>query len=100
MCVAEYKGDVVGYVYAAVEPLSWKELRDEAGFVHDEYVDDHARGLGIATALTEDAARWLAARGVPRVLLWTAAPNEAARRLFTRLGFRTTMLEMTREVTP
>jgi ribosomal protein S18 acetylase RimI-like enzyme len=100
VCVAEYKGDVVGYVYAAVEPLSWKELRDEAGFVHDVYVDDHARGLGIATALTEDAARWLAARGVPRVLLWTAAPNEAARRLFTRLGFRTTMLEMTREVTP
>ncbi len=98
VCVAEHGGQIVGYVYGAVEPLSWKELRDEAGFIHDVWVDDHARGLGIATALLEEAARWLAARGVPRVLLWTAAPNEAARRLFTRLGFRATMIEMTREV--
>ncbi len=27
--VAELDGDVIGYVYAAIEPLSWKELRDE-----------------------------------------------------------------------
>jgi ribosomal protein S18 acetylase RimI-like enzyme len=98
VCVAERDGQVVGYVYAGIEPLSWKELRDEAGFIHDVYVDDTARGLGIATALLEEAARWLADRGVPRVLLWTAAPNVAAQRLFTRLGFRETMIEMTREV--
>jgi ribosomal protein S18 acetylase RimI-like enzyme len=95
--VAERDGHVVGYVYAGIEPLSWKELRDEAGFIHDVYVDDTARGLGIATALLEEAARWLADRGVPRVLLWTAAPNVAAQRLFARMGFRQTMIEMTRE---
>jgi ribosomal protein S18 acetylase RimI-like enzyme len=95
--VAERNGVVVGYVYAGVEPLSWKELRDEAGFIHDVYVDEGARGLGIATALVEAAARWLSDRGVPRVLLWTAAPNGAARRVFARLGFRETMIEMTRE---
>lgn len=97
VCVAERAGEVVGYVYAGVEPLSWKELREEAGFIHDVYVDEGARGLGIAAALVEQAAGWLAARGVPRVLLWTAAPNAAAQRLFTRLGFRQTMIEMTRE---
>lgn len=95
--VAERNGVVVGYVYAGVEPLSWKELRDEAGFIHDVYVDEGARGLGIATALVEAAAGWLSERGVPRVLLWTAAPNAAARRVFARLGFRETMIEMTRE---
>ena len=36
--------------------------------------------------------------GVPRVLLWSAAPNENAQRLFERLGFRRTMVEMTREL--
>ena len=25
----------VGYVYAGIEPFSWKELREAAGFVHD-----------------------------------------------------------------
>jgi ribosomal protein S18 acetylase RimI-like enzyme len=95
--VAEREGSIVGYVYAAIEPLSWKELRDEAGFIHDVYVDEGARGLGLATALLEAATRWLAERGVPRVILWTAAANTSAHRVFRRLGFRATMMEMTRE---
>jgi ribosomal protein S18 acetylase RimI-like enzyme len=96
--VAERSGAVVGYVYAGIEPQSWKELRDEAGFVHDVYVDSTARRRGVATALLEAAAAWLAERGMPRIVLWTAAPNEPARRLFERLGFRHTMTEMTREL--
>ena len=97
MFVAEQAGQVVGYVYAGIEPQSWKELREEAGFIHDVYVDEAARRGGVATALLEAAAEWLASRGMPRVVLWTAAPNEAARRLFERLGFRHTMTELTRE---
>jgi ribosomal protein S18 acetylase RimI-like enzyme len=98
--VAERAGQVVGYVYAGIEPQSWKELREEAGFIHDVYVDEAARGAGVATALLEAAVAWLAGRGMPRVVLWTAAPNDAARRLFERLGFRHTMTEMTRELSP
>jgi GNAT superfamily N-acetyltransferase len=95
--VADRAGQVVGYVYAGIEPQSWKELRDEAGFIHDVFVDESARRCGAATALLEAAAAWLAGRGMPRIVLWTAAPNEAARRLFARLGFRHTMTELTRE---
>lgn len=95
--VAERDGQVVGYVYAGIEPQSWKELREEAGFIHDVYVEASARRCGVATALIEAAAAWLAGRGMPRIVLWTAAPNEAARRLFERLGFRHTMTELTRE---
>ena len=96
--VAERAGHVVGYVYAGIEPRSWKELREEAGFIHDVYVDETARRSGIATALLEAAAAWLASRGMPRIVLWTAAPNEPARRLFEHLGFRHTMTELTREI--
>ena len=98
--VAEQAGQVIGYVYAGVEPQSWKELREEAGFIHDLFVSEEARGRGAATALLEAAASWLASRGMPRIVLWTASPNEAARRLFERLGFRHTMTEMTREISP
>ena len=35
--------EIVGYVYAAIEPLSWKDLRDEAGFLHDLLVTDDGR---------------------------------------------------------
>jgi GNAT superfamily N-acetyltransferase len=96
--VADRGGEPIGYAYAGVEPLSWMELREEAGFVYDVFVIDEARRSGVGAALVEAAAAWLAERGMPRVMLWTAARNEGARRLFARLGFRLTMLEMTREV--
>ena len=96
--VAEQSAAVVGYVYAGLEPLSWKELREAAGFIHDVVVDERARKGGVATALVEAAAEWLRQRGAPRVMLWTAEQNVAAQRLFARLGFRRTMVEMTREL--
>jgi len=96
--VAEEDGEVLGYVYAALEPQSWKELRDAAGFVHDLVVEERARGRGIARALMEAAIEWLKEQGAPRVVLGTAEQNAAAQRLFTKLGFRRTMVEMTREI--
>lgn len=96
--VAERDGDIVGYLYGGIEPRNWKELREEAGFIHDVVVVESARSSGIATELMTVAFDWMRERGMPRVLLWTAAPNAHARRLFERLGFRSTMVEMTREL--
>ena len=96
--VAQREEAVVGYLYAGIEPLSWKELRDRAGFIHDVLVDERSRRLGVAQALLDAATEWLREQGVPRVLLWTAASNAQAQRLFSRKGFRTTMFEMTLEL--
>lgn len=98
--VAERDGEVLGYVYAGIEPLSWKELRDEAGFVHDIVVDEHGRRSGLAAALIQHATDWMRGRGMPRAILWTADRNTAAQQLFSRLGFRRTMAEMTLELEP
>lgn len=96
--VAELDGRVAGYVYAGIEPLSWKELRDEAGFVHDLLVAEDARHTGVGQHLLDAAIGWLRQRGMPRVVLWTAARNDGAQRLFARRGFRSTMVEMTLEL--
>lgn len=96
--VAEEGDAIVGYVYAALEPLSWKELRGPAGFVHDIAVSEETRRGGVAAQLLQTAIDWLRERGAPRVVLWTASPNEAAQRLFRRFGFRDTMVEMTLEL--
>ena len=95
--VAERTGQVVGYAYAAIEPRSWQELRESAGFIHDLVVAEGHRRRGVASRLLEAAASWLEGHGAPRVMLSTAAKNEPAQRLFERLGFRRTMVEMTRE---
>jgi ribosomal protein S18 acetylase RimI-like enzyme len=96
--VAEENGTVTGYVWAAMEPLSWKELRGPAGFIHDIVVIEEARNLGTGKRLMDAAVAWLRERKAPRVILWTAAPNDIARTLFHRLGFRETMVEMTMEL--
>ena len=96
--VAEHSGAVIGYAYAGLEPGSFKELRDPCGYVHDVAVLEEGRRRGVATAFIKAAAEWLDAKGAPRVVIWTAKQNVAAQRLFERLGFRRTMIEMTREL--
>jgi ribosomal protein S18 acetylase RimI-like enzyme len=98
--VAERSGTVVGYVYVALEPQSWKELREAAGFIHDVVVAPEAQRLGLAATLIETACDWLRSNGAPRVILGTAEKNEQAQRVFERLGFRRTMIEMTKELQP
>lgn len=90
-------GAIVGYAYGRLEERSYNELLDACGKLHDVLVDESARGHGIGEALVREVLARLAAKGAPRVLLLTAVQNEAAQKLFAKLGFRTTMLEMTCE---
>ncbi len=96
--VADLDGAVVGYAYASLEPMSWKELRGPCGYLHDVFVDELARGRGVGERLMNEALAWLEGRGAPRVVLVSAAKNTRAQALFARLGFRATMCEMTREL--
>lgn len=99
LLVAERAADaaIVGYAYARLEARDYNDLLDACGKLHDLYVDGSARGHGLGEQLVRAAVRLLTEKGAPRVVLMTAVQNEPARRLFQRLGFRTTMLEMTRE---
>jgi len=96
--VAETDGRIDGYVYGAIEPLSWKDLRDRAGYIHDIAVDPSARRHGVASALITATIDWFREKQLPRVLLGTSPSNTAARATFRRFGFRETMIEMTREL--
>ena len=98
--VAEIDGAVAGYCYAGVEPLSWKELRDEAGFIHDLALDPAARRQGAGRALLAAAIDWFRSRRMSRVMLWTSTENAPAQQLFRHAGFRPTMMEMSLELAP
>ncbi|HEY6189881.1 MAG TPA: GNAT family N-acetyltransferase [Pyrinomonadaceae bacterium] len=96
--VADDKGDVIGYAYAAVEGYDYMALRGPAGVLHDIIVDPEHRGRGVGHLLIDAALAFFRSRGMPRVVLSTAEQNEGAQRLFARMGFRRTMIEMTREL--
>jgi ribosomal protein S18 acetylase RimI-like enzyme len=93
--VAEHSAAVIGYVFADVEATNWMELRGPCGVVHDVYVDESARRLGAGRKLMRAAIAWIRSKGRTQVVLLTKSRNEHAQHLFTTLGFRPTMIEMT-----
>jgi ribosomal protein S18 acetylase RimI-like enzyme len=96
--VAEERSELIGYAYAAVESFDYMVLRGPAGVLHDIIVDPAYRGRGIGGLLLEAVLAYLQSRGLSQIVLSAAERNEAAQRLFARVGFRRTMVEMTREL--
>lgn len=96
--VAEEHGAVIGYVYGTVEGVDYMSLRGPAGALQDIMIDPAHRRRGIGQRLLVAMLAALKARGVPRVVLSTAAANDGAQQLFDKAGFRRTMIEMTREM--
>ena len=88
---------IVGYTYARMEGKEWNDLRDPCGMLHDIFVDAPSRRKGVARRLAVETFAQLEKMGAPRILLKTAAKNEAAQKFFATMGFRDTMIEMTRE---
>jgi ribosomal protein S18 acetylase RimI-like enzyme len=96
--VAELGGEVIGYVFGAMEGNDYMVLRGPAGELYDLVVDDPHRRQGIGTMLLDAALAELGKRGAPRVVLFTAERNAGAQAMFEHAGFRRTMVEMTREL--
>jgi ribosomal protein S18 acetylase RimI-like enzyme len=97
LLVACCGGEVAGYAYGRMEERNWNALLEACGALHDVYVDRRFRRRGVATQLLQRMLDELEGRGAPRVVLYSAVANKGAHRLFGSLGFRRTMVEMTRE---
>jgi ribosomal protein S18 acetylase RimI-like enzyme len=96
--VAEHEGRVIGYAYGAIEGHDYMALRGPAAVLHDLIVDPEHRRRGVGEALLNAVLSALANDQAPRVVLSTAHRNATAQRFFERMGFRRTMVEMTREL--
>jgi RimJ/RimL family protein N-acetyltransferase len=92
------RGRVVGYAYGRIEPRDWNSLRDRCGVGVDLWVEPEARGAGLGRRLVEALVAALGELGAPRVVIGVAEQNRAAQRAFARMGFRRTVVELTREL--
>ena len=70
----------------------------EFGFVHDLWVEEGYRNEGLARAMVMTAVERFRDIGVRQVRCDTAAPNDAARKLFAACGFRPSTTEMLLEI--
>ncbi len=89
--VAEADGSPVGLVHFLYHPSTWK--RGPYCYLQDLYVDEAARGGGIARALiasVEEAAR---SAGASRVYWLTQEHNHTARALYDRVATRSGFIQ-------
>ena len=73
-------GRVVGYAIAG--------RTQRRGYLQRLAVHPSAQGRGLGTELVADGLHWMRRRAVERAVVNTQLGNEAARRLYLRLGFR------------
>ena len=89
---------LVGYLYGRFEARDWNMLLDAHAALHDVLVEPEMRGKGVGDALIQRFVSIAKERGAPRIVLHAASANAGSQRLFTRLGFEPTMVEMTLEL--
>ncbi len=88
----------IGFLIGTVEREIPIYRLKEFGFIHDLWVEEDYRHEGIARQLVMRAIERFREIGVAQVRLDTAAPNEPARKLFERCGFRVSVVEMLAEI--
>jgi RimJ/RimL family protein N-acetyltransferase len=97
--VAEHaEGQIVGFIVGTVEREIPIYRLEQFGFIHDLWVEENYRNEGMARQLVMRAVERFRELGMNQIRCDTAAPNEAARSLFARCGFRSSMTEMLLEL--
>jgi ribosomal protein S18 acetylase RimI-like enzyme len=94
LLVAEVAGRVVGFAFVRVEPAEFLSLLSASGWIHDLFVEESARGMGVGRRLLDAAVEELCRLRASAVMLSVAPQNEPARRLFLGRGFRFALQEM------
>lgn len=95
--VADAGTAIVGFIVGTVEREIPIYVVKEFGFVHDTWVEPAWRGRGAGKQLAIEALRKFSGMGLSQVRLDTAMANDAARALFTSVGFRSSVVEMLHE---
>jgi GNAT superfamily N-acetyltransferase len=96
--VAETDDQIGGFAYLEFEERDYENLIEKGVWLHDIYLEPEARAAGTGRALMQAAIKAAKELGGDKLLLGVAAKNLAAQTFFESFGFRTTMLEMTRDL--
>jgi GNAT superfamily N-acetyltransferase len=98
LVVAEEQDRLIGFVLATIERDLPIYLYEEFAIVREWWVEPDFRRRGVGTALIEHAAADLAGAGIRHLRVRTSAPDDDARTVLQRCGFRAGASEMVKEL--
>lgn len=84
--IAERDGEIMGSLFLIRENATTARLRLL-------YIEKAARGLGLATRLLNESVAFAREKGYESLVLFTTDSNEAARRIYAKLGMTLTKTE-------
>ncbi|MEP6847605.1 MAG: GNAT family N-acetyltransferase [Acidobacteriota bacterium] len=93
--IADDEGKPVGFAFLQYQAKNYAELLESAAWLHDIYVVGSARRTGAGKKLIEAAKKAALDLGASKLVLHVAEKNASGQDFFNRAGFRTTMIEMT-----
>ena len=92
--VAERGEDIAGFLAGRVRSLPPYFGGYPVGFISEVFVEESYRGRGIGGELVTRAVSWFKDCGISRIELQVIMKNEAARRLYRRLGWEEELVQM------
>ncbi|MBX3388534.1 MAG: GNAT family N-acetyltransferase [Phycisphaeraceae bacterium] len=98
LLVVEQDSKIAGFLVATTERSIPIYRLARFGFIHDVWVEPHARGKGLGKLLALRAIEKFRRIGVEQIRLETAAQNPAARKLFESCGFCVATIDMLLEL--
>jgi GNAT superfamily N-acetyltransferase len=90
--VAERGGRVLGSVFLVEEPDKPSTAR-----LRLLYVEPEARGLGVGRTLVNQCTRFAGQAGYARIVLWTHAVLDSARKIYAAEGYQLVSTELQEE---
>lgn len=99
--LAEEDGKLLGYVQASIAKLDRKlghEGGNAIGIINDVFVEDEARGLGLASALCESAENWMRENGIALSQAQVLCKNGPARTFWSSRGYGDLHITVSKEL--
>lgn len=88
--IAEINGQPVGFVVCSIDEDNGAYVKPEQrrfGYINDIFVDETARGAGVADLLVAAAEAHCRAQGVDQMRLYALANNKLARAYYDKSGW-------------
>ncbi len=99
--VADLGGAAVGFLVAFIEEDDGHYLKLEArkhGYISDLFVEDAARGKGVARALIAKAENLFREMGIKKMQIGVLAANEGARTVYEKAGYQTRSVFLEKDI--